>query len=74
MDNYSNDTLDREVETDSERREVENFLTAALETDVMRETHKFLADKRKISRDVSMFRNLLRNLWFRLYKRLHQDR
>ncbi len=47
LNNYDRDTGHREYETPQERQEIDAFLDAVTNTDVMRELYTFLSQKRK---------------------------
>jgi len=45
-----------------------------METPVMQAAHEFLVAQDRAPADVAEFKQLLYNIWFRLYKRLRGDR
>ncbi|ESO02719.1 hypothetical protein HELRODRAFT_185017 [Helobdella robusta] len=74
LDNYETETNLPEVETNEEKREIENFMTAIMSTEIMKEAHRFLVSKRKASQSMAAFKTEVQNIWFKLYKRTREDR
>ncbi|XP_029697369.1 uridylate-specific endoribonuclease C isoform X2 [Takifugu rubripes] len=71
LDNYETSTGVAEVVTAEERTEVNLFLDAVLETEVMKRAHKYLVSKGKSSSNLRLFKSQLHLIWFHLY---HRDR
>jgi len=72
LDNYTSQTGVTEVLDTVERREIDDFLTAILETGPMQYCHQYLIAKlgsAKIPSSVSGFRKTLYQIWFDLYRR-----
>ena len=72
LDNYTSQTGVTEVLDTDERREIDNFLTAILDTGPMHYCHQYLIAKlgsAKIPVSVSGFKKVLYELWFDLYRR-----
>jgi len=74
LDNYEADTRKPEVVTPEEERENWHFLKVVMETQVMQTAHEFLASQGKAPADANGFKQLLYNIWFKLYKRTRGDR
>ncbi|KAA3675050.1 poly(U)-specific endoribonuclease [Paragonimus westermani] len=69
LDNYHGPTGVREMVTSEEVHEIEEFLDKIMETPVMQETWKFLQRKVLPLNSPEEFRQLIRMLWFKTYKR-----
>ncbi|XP_064597523.1 uridylate-specific endoribonuclease-like [Liolophura sinensis] len=69
LDNYDHSVDATEYLSEHQWHETDRFLDVALDTDVMRETEKFLRSKGLVSGGSSAFRSKLHSLWFELYKR-----
>ncbi|KAF8565290.1 hypothetical protein P879_08649 [Paragonimus westermani] len=69
LDNYYGPTGVREMDTSEELHEIEEFLDKIMETPVMQGTWKFLQRKGLPLNSPEEFRQLLRMLWFKTYKR-----
>ena len=69
LDNYEPETGVDEELTDQEIREENRFLDACLNTQVMREAHKFLVREGKCGDDYQDFKELLYLIWFDGYSR-----
>lgn len=69
LDNYEADTNSPEVETKEEKQEENEFLTAIMQTKVMKEAHAYLKKEGKSSADEQAFREQLYDIWFRSYRR-----
>lgn len=63
------DVSAEEKVTFEERQENEEFLNAILKTNVMKETHQYLVSKNVAPADKRMFKDMLHDIWFRLFKR-----
>ena len=74
LDNYETETGKPEEVTEEEEAENWHFLDVIMETEVMQEAHSYLVSKNRAPDDVQEFKELLHKLWFRLYKRLREDR
>ena len=74
LDNYEEDTSKREVVTQKEREENVAFIEAIMETEVMKETHRFLFANNKAPSDEDEFKEWLYDLWFKIYRRTREDR
>ncbi|XP_053598375.1 endoribonuclease CG2145-like isoform X1 [Microplitis demolitor] len=69
-DNYDLDIKVKEVVTSEERKEESDFIDAILETDVMKTTMKFLAEKGYVPNDEYEFKDILKRIWFSQFKRI----
>ncbi|KAM8838490.1 uridylate-specific endoribonuclease C-like [Synchiropus picturatus] len=69
LDNYEASTGVSETVTSEELQENQLFLSAVMETEVMKHAHQYLIRKRMSPADPDQFRNQLYNIWFRLYHR-----
>ncbi|XP_070763683.1 uridylate-specific endoribonuclease C [Enoplosus armatus] len=69
LDNYERSTGVTERVTTEELTEINLFLDAVLETDVMKRAHKYLVSKGQSSSNLRQFKNQLRLIWFNLYHR-----
>ncbi|KAM9789692.1 uridylate-specific endoribonuclease C-like [Neosynchiropus ocellatus] len=69
LDNYEASTGVSETVTSEELQENQLFLSAVMETEVMKHAHQYLIRKRMSPSDPHQFRNQLYNIWFRLYHR-----
>jgi poly(U)-specific endoribonuclease len=71
LDNYSSETGQEEVLSDSERSEVSSFLNAVYETGPVQFCHKYChsKDPSNIPEDKEGFIALLKSTWFELYHR-----
>ncbi|CAE1328184.1 ENDOU [Acanthosepion pharaonis] len=74
LDNYEMEAGQAETYTFEEKQETVEFIDAIMETDVMKETHKFLASKKLAPEEVGNFKWKLLNLWFKLVRRTKNDR
>lgn len=72
LDNYERSTGVAERVTAEELAEINLFLDAVLETEVMKRAHQYLVSKGKSSSDRRLFRSQLYVVWFRLYSRQRQ--
>ncbi|XP_010752289.2 uridylate-specific endoribonuclease C [Larimichthys crocea] len=70
LDNYERSTGVAEQVTTEELAEMNLFLDAVLQTEVMKRAHKYLVSKGKSSSNLIHFKNQLRLIWFHLYHRL----
>jgi len=68
LDNYDWKVEVPEQITDTERNEINDFLTAILETPVMKKVHEYLIQNGVINRNQD-FKQLLYDYWFTLYPR-----
>ncbi|XP_072018032.1 poly(U)-specific endoribonuclease-B-like [Amphiura filiformis] len=69
LDNYSQETGVPEEVTEQEVQENWSFLNAAMETEVMKKAHRYLAKKKLVPKDEKQFKEALYDLWFKLYSR-----
>ncbi|XP_053738792.1 uridylate-specific endoribonuclease C-like [Synchiropus splendidus] len=69
LDNYEASTGVSETVTSEELQENQLFLSAVMETEVMKHAHQYLIRKRMSPANPDQFRNQLYNIWFRLYHR-----
>ncbi|XP_028263935.1 uridylate-specific endoribonuclease C [Parambassis ranga] len=69
LDNYERSTGVTERVTTEELTEVNLFLDAILETQVMKRAHMYLVSKGQSSSDLRLFKNQLNLIWFHLYHR-----
>ncbi|XP_005099015.1 poly(U)-specific endoribonuclease-A [Aplysia californica] len=69
LDNYEMDLSEEEEVTWEERQENYDFLTAIMDTAVMKEAHQFLVSKEVAPEDEEEFKKMLHDIWFRLFKR-----
>ncbi|GAU96028.1 hypothetical protein RvY_07532 [Ramazzottius varieornatus] len=69
-DNYIDQSGIEETETEEETEEIDHFLDLVIETDVMKEAHRFLREKSPSTPSMGEpFKNLLKEIWFSLYPR-----
>ncbi|XP_063757048.1 uridylate-specific endoribonuclease C [Eleginops maclovinus] len=69
LDNYERSTGVAERVTTEELTEINLFLDAVLETEVMKRAHRYLVSKAKSNSNLRIFKNQLRLIWFNLYHR-----
>ncbi|XP_053980143.1 endoribonuclease CG2145-like [Hylaeus volcanicus] len=69
-DNYEFDVKTKETVTSEERKEESDLIDKILETDVMKTTMKFLAEKGYIPDDEYEFKDSLKRIWFSQFKRI----
>ncbi|CAJ1056962.1 poly(U)-specific endoribonuclease-C [Xyrichtys novacula] len=69
LDNYERSTGVAERVTAEERTEINLFLDAVLETEVMKRAHRYLVSKGQSSSNLRTFRSQLHLIWFQLYHR-----
>ncbi|XP_072241698.1 uridylate-specific endoribonuclease C [Leuresthes tenuis] len=69
LDNYERSTGVTERVTPEELAEMNLFLDAVLETQVMKRAHQYLVSKGQSSSAVRQFKNQLNLIWFHLYHR-----
>lgn len=74
LDNYEMEAGEAETYTFEEKQETVEFIDAIMETEVMKETHKFLVSKGKMPESAGEFKWKLLNLWFKLVRRTKGDR
>lgn len=72
-DNYEFDVKTKEIVTAEERKEESDLLDKILETDVIKATMKFLAEKGYIPDDEYEFKDSLKRIWFSQFKRVDGD-
>ncbi|KAM9376838.1 uridylate-specific endoribonuclease C [Pholidichthys leucotaenia] len=70
LDNYERSTGVTELVTAEELTEINLFLDAVLETEVMKRAHQYLVTKGKSSSDLKLFKTQLNSIWFQLYHRM----
>lgn len=69
MNNYIMEVGTDETTTREEEVEIDHFLDEVIKTDVMNEAHKFLTRLRLSPSSIFQFKEQLRDLWFRFYRR-----
>ncbi|XP_035521062.1 poly(U)-specific endoribonuclease-C [Morone saxatilis] len=69
LDNYERSTGVAEQVTTEELTEINLFLDAVLETEVMKRAHKYLVSKGQSSSNLRHFKSQLQTIWFNLYHR-----
>ncbi|AWP08645.1 putative poly(U)-specific endoribonuclease-C-like isoform 4 [Scophthalmus maximus] len=69
LDNYEHSTGVTERVTTEEQNEINLFLDAVLQTEVMKRAHTYLVSKGKSNSDLRMFKRQLNLIWFNLYRR-----
>ncbi|XP_073328441.1 uridylate-specific endoribonuclease C [Pagrus major] len=69
LDNYERSTGVAERVTAEELTEINLFLDAVLQTEVMKRAHRYLVSKGKSSSDLRQFKSQLNLIWFHLYHR-----
>ncbi|XP_041852110.1 poly(U)-specific endoribonuclease-C [Melanotaenia boesemani] len=69
LDNYEWSTGVTEQVSTEELREINLFLDAVLQTQVMKRAHQYLVSKGQSSSDLRLFKNQLNLIWFHLYHR-----
>ncbi|KAM6926818.1 uridylate-specific endoribonuclease C isoform 2-T2 [Lycodopsis pacificus] len=69
LDNFERSTGVAERVTTEELTEINLFLDAVLETEVMKRAHRYLVSKAKSSADLRHFKSQLYLIWFHLYHR-----
>lgn len=69
LDNYERSTGVIEQVSTEELREINLFLDAVLQTQVMKRAHQYLVSKGQSSSDLRLFKNQLNLIWFHLYHR-----
>lgn len=69
LDNYERSTGITERVTPEELTEINLFLDAVLETQVMKRAHQYLVSKGKSNSDSRQFKSQLNLIWFHLYHR-----
>nr|XP_020482558.1 poly(U)-specific endoribonuclease-C-like [Labrus bergylta] len=74
LDNYEHSTGTAERVTAEERTEINLFLDAVLETEVMKRAHRYLVSKGKSSSILRLFKSQLHLIWFQLYRRQEKRR
>jgi len=74
LDNFEMEVGTAEVTTQEERQEVHEFLDAMMDTDVMKEAHKFLVEKGKADSDENKFKRQLHDIWFRMFAKNYRGR
>ncbi|XP_054476237.1 uridylate-specific endoribonuclease C [Anoplopoma fimbria] len=69
LDNYERSTGVAERVTTEELAEINLFLDAVVETEVMKRAHKYLVSKAKSNSNLRLFKSQLRLIWFHMYHR-----
>ncbi|XP_031835810.1 uncharacterized protein LOC116428372 [Nomia melanderi] len=69
-DNYELDVKTKETVTSEERREESDLIDKIMETEIIKSTMKFLADKGYIPDDEYEFKDSLKRIWFSQFKRI----
>lgn len=72
-DNYELDVKTKETVTSEERREESELVDKIAETDIIKSTMKFLADKGYIPNDEYEFKDSMKRIWFSQFKRIDGD-
>ncbi|GIL57337.1 hypothetical protein Vafri_12603 [Volvox africanus] len=73
LDNYERETGQAEVETAQERKEINDFLTACMDTKVMQYCHKYCVARGVAPEGVADFKKALYQMWFSYYRRDGQN-
>ncbi|XP_076281516.1 uncharacterized protein LOC143209577 isoform X2 [Lasioglossum baleicum] len=73
LDNYELDVKTKETVTSEERREESELLDKIADTDIIKSTMKFLADKGYIPDDEYEFKDSMKRIWFSQFKRIDGD-
>lgn len=60
---------EEEVVTWAEKQENYDFLNAIMSTNVMKEAHRFLVFKNAAPTDKGKFKEMLHDIWFKLFRR-----
>lgn len=74
FNNYTPDTDEPEYETAQEDNEQKRFLSACMQTPLMKKTHQFLVQEGKAPEDEEEFKNMLEEIWFEFYSRTPDER
>ncbi|XP_045160640.1 poly(U)-specific endoribonuclease-B-like [Mercenaria mercenaria] len=74
LNNYEMQCGEAEVVTREEIMENREFINAIMETEVMKECHRYLIKEGKAPEDVGKFKCQVYNLWFMLIRRTKGDR
>ncbi|XP_074533572.1 uridylate-specific endoribonuclease C [Halichoeres trimaculatus] len=69
LDNYERNTGTTELVTAEEQTEINLFLDAVLQTEVMKRAHRYLVSKGKSNSNLRLFKSQLHLIWFQLYHR-----
>ncbi|XP_034542478.1 poly(U)-specific endoribonuclease-C [Notolabrus celidotus] len=69
LDNYERSTGTAEQVTTEEQTEINLFLDAVLQTEVMKHAHRHLVSQGKSSSNLRLFKSQLHLIWFQLYHR-----
>ncbi|XP_058807644.1 endoribonuclease CG2145-like isoform X2 [Phymastichus coffea] len=69
-DNYQLDVKTKEELTSAERKEEADLLDAFMDTEVMKATMEYLADKGYVPNDEYEFKDTLKRIWFSQFKRI----
>ncbi|XP_023262495.1 poly(U)-specific endoribonuclease-C-like [Seriola lalandi dorsalis] len=69
LDNYERSTGMTEQVTTEEQTEINLFLDAVLQTEVMKRAHRYLVSKGQSSANLRLFKSQLKLIWFNLYRR-----
>jgi len=73
QDNYELDVKTKEIVTSDERKEESDLLDKFMETVVLKEAMKFLADKGFIPNDEYEFKDTLKRIWFSQFQRVEGE-
>ncbi|CAI2725503.1 unnamed protein product [Schistosoma spindalis] len=71
LDNYNPQVGISDFATEEEEREEDDFINELLKTKIMKMTYDFLVEKQKISGGIDDLGKLLKDLWFKRYRRRH---
>ncbi|CAL1546588.1 unnamed protein product [Lymnaea stagnalis] len=69
LDNYEMELGQEEVVTREELRENHEFLSAIMDTNVMKEAHRYLVSKGVAPQDKMQFKAMLHDIWFKMFRR-----
>ncbi len=69
LDNYSANVGTKEIVTQEELNEQNEFLDACLGTKCMGEAFRFLVNEKIVKNNLREFKNLLTTIWFQMYYR-----
>ncbi|RNA22205.1 poly(U)-specific endoribonuclease-B [Brachionus plicatilis] len=73
FNNYNEEINKQEIETYRESREQDDFIDACMETELMKEAHRFLVREEKAPEDEEEFKKMLDDIWFDFYGRSDKE-
>lgn len=73
FNNYTDETNIAEKETYRESKEQDDFINACMETELMKEAHRFLYNEGKAPEDEDDFKKMLDEIWFDFYSRSDRE-